>query len=157
MQNRGLFAKLFPRVTFPVYGMARLCYNKQFNAIVTSIPELKDLYQHITPQYAADWEVIGTLLGLPSGELKAIEAGYPTNVKWCCNQMLKKWLEVDPTASWGTLFAVIESPAVSSGQVVDKGDFLLFLRSRLWYWASVTKNYSYGNRLTVQVCTTVKS
>ena len=86
-----------------------------------STPLLKDLYQHITPQYAADWKVIGTLLGLPSGELKAIEAGYPTNVKWCCNQMLEKWLEMDPTASWVKLFAAIESPAVSSGEAVDKG------------------------------------
>jgi len=64
--------------------------------------------------------VIGTLLGLPNGELKAIEAGYPTNVRWCCNQMLKKWLEIDTTASWGKLFTVIESPAVSSAP--DKGD-----------------------------------
>ena len=87
---------------------------------MSAAPLLKDLYQHITPQYAADWKVIGTLLGLPSGELKAIEAGYPTNVKWCCNQMLEKWLEVDPTASWGKLFTVIESPAVSSS-VPDKG------------------------------------
>ena len=85
-------------------------------------PLLKDLYQHVTPQYAADWKVIGTLLGLPSGELKAIEAGYPTNVKWCCNQMLEKWLEMDPTASWGKLCSAIESPAVSSGQAVNKGD-----------------------------------
>ena len=90
--------------------------------LVTLTPKLKDLYQHITPQYSADWEVIGTLLGLPSGVLKAIEAGWPTNVIWCCNQMLKKWLEVDPTASWGKLFTVIESTAVSSGQAVDKGD-----------------------------------
>ena len=76
---------------------------------MTTIPLLKDLYQYITPQYAADWKVIGTLLGLSSGELKAIEAGYPTNVQWCCNQMLKKWLEVDTTASWGKLLNVIES------------------------------------------------
>ena len=89
--------------------------------LVNATPLLKDLYQHVTPQYAADWEVIGTLLGLPSGELKAIEAGYPTNVRWCCNQMFKKWLEVDPTASWGKLFTVIESPAVSNGKAVDKG------------------------------------
>ena len=90
---------------------------------MTSTPTLKDLYQYITPQYAAHWEVIGTLLGLPSGELQAIEAGYPTNVKWCCNQMLKKWLEVDPTASWGKLFTIIESSAVYSGEAVDKGDY----------------------------------
>ena len=94
----------------------------QILQLVTSLPTLKDLYQHITPRYAAHWEVIGTLLGLPSGELQAIEAGYPTNVKWCCNQMFKKWLEVDPTASWGKLFTVIESPAVSSGEAADKGD-----------------------------------
>ena len=76
-------------------------------------PSLKDLYQHITPQYAADWKVIGTLLGLPSEELRAIEAGWPTNIKWCCNQMLENWLAMDTTASWGKLFTVIESPAVS--------------------------------------------
>ena len=64
---------------------------------------------------------MGTLLGLPSGELKAIEAGYPTNVKWCCNAMLEKWLEMDTTASWGKLFTVIESPAVSYS-APDKGD-----------------------------------
>ena len=89
---------------------------------MTTVPQLKDFYQHITPQYAADWKVIGTLLGLPSGELQAIEAGYPTNVKWYCNQMLEKWLEMDPTVSWGKLFTVIESPAVCSGEAIDKGD-----------------------------------
>ena len=90
---------------------------------MNSTPLLKDLYLHITPQYAAYWEVIGTLLGLPSGELKAIEAGYPTNFKWCCNQMLKQWLEMDITASWSKLFTVIESPAVSCS-APDKGDKL---------------------------------
>ena len=84
-------------------------------------PLLKDLYKHITPQYAADWKVIGTLLGLPSGELKAIEAGYPTNVKWCYNQMLEKWLEMDGTASWSKLFSVIKTPAVLCS-APDRGD-----------------------------------
>ena len=94
---------------------------------MTTTPKLKDLYQHITPQYAADWIVIGTLLGLPSGELKAIEAGWPTNSKWCCNKMLEKWLEKDPTASWGKLFTVIESSAVFSGEAVDKGTVYVFV------------------------------
>ena len=94
-----------------------MCYST-----VSSTPLLKDLYQQITPNYASYWKVIGTLLDLPSGELKSIEAGYPTNVKWCCNQMLEKWLEVDPSASWEKLFEVIESPAVSSDQAPDKGD-----------------------------------
>ena len=87
---------------------------------MNTIPLLKDLYQHITPQYAADWKAIGTLLGLSNGELQAIEAGYPTNVQWCCNQMLKKWLEMDTTASWHKLFAVLESLAMSCNP--DKGN-----------------------------------
>ena len=82
--------------------------------VVKTTPLLKDLYQHITPQYAADWKVIGTLLCIPNGELRAIEAGYPTSVKWCCNQMLEKWLEKDITASWEKLLTIIESPAVST-------------------------------------------
>ena len=83
-------------------------------------PLLKDLFQYITPQYAAEWEVVGTLLDIPSGELRAIELGYPTNIKWCCNQMLKRWLEMDSTATWEKLFAVIESPAVS--YTPERGD-----------------------------------
>ena len=98
-----------------------MVYASVFIPIVSTAPLLKDLYQHITPQYAADWKVIGTLLGLPSGELKAIEAGYPTNVQWCCNQMLEKWLEIDTTASWGKLLTAIESPLLF-GSVPDKGD-----------------------------------
>ena len=91
--------------------------------IVNSTPLLRDLYEHITPQYAADWRVIGTLLGLPQGELKAIEAGYPANVKWCCNQMLEKWLDTDITASWRKLFTTIESSAVTCS-APDKGNWL---------------------------------
>ena len=90
--------------------------------IVNATPLLRDLYQHITPQYAADWIVIGTLLGLPHGELKAIEVGYPTDVKWCCDRMLEKWLDKDTTASWRKLFTIIESPAVTCS-APDKGDW----------------------------------
>ena len=97
------------------------------HTVVNTTPSLKDLYEHITPGFAADWEVIGTLLGLPNGELKAIEAGYPTNVKWCCNQMLKKWLEMDPTASWGKLFAALESPAVSSNVAPVESNYFAYM------------------------------
>ena len=82
--------------------------------IVTSVPLLKDLYTHITPHYAADWKIVGSLLGIPLGELRTIEATYPTNVKQCCNQMLERWLEMDPTATWEKIFAAIDSPAICS-------------------------------------------
>jgi len=87
---------------------------------VNTTPSLKDLYRHITPRYAVDWIVIGTLLGLPSGALDIIERDKFYQTKDCCNAMLRKWLQVDINASWGKLFTVIESPAVSSAP--DKGD-----------------------------------
>ena len=83
-------------------------------AIVNTTPLLKDLYQHITPQYAADWKVIGTLLGLPSGTLCIIELNNMRKATHCCNVMLNEWLKMDFTASWRKLLTVIESPAVSS-------------------------------------------
>ena len=91
---------------------------------MNTIPLLKDLCVYITPQYAALWRVMGTLLSLPTEELKAIEAGYPTNIKWCCNKMLKKWLEVDLTASWEKVFVAIESLAMLSDSIqsFDKGE-----------------------------------
>ena len=87
---------------------------------MNSKPLLKDLYGYVTPQYAADWFEIGTLLGLPSGELNTIKAEYPTDFKRCSNKMWIHWLQEDTTASWGKLLTVIESSAVSCS-APDKG------------------------------------
>ena len=88
---------------------------------MNTTPLLKDLYQHITPQYAVDWKVIGTLLGLPSATIDIIEHDNHYKARQCCNVMLNKWLQVDTTASWRKLFTVIESPAVSYS-APDKGN-----------------------------------
>ena len=76
---------------------------------VSKVPLLKELYQYITPQYATHWKVIGTQLGLSTGALDIIENDNMYKAVQCCNNMLKKWLEVDTTASWQKLFKVIES------------------------------------------------
>ena len=90
---------------------------------MNTTPLLKDLFQHITPQYGADWKVIGTLLGLSSGALDIIEQDNAYRTTRCCNDMLKKWLEMDTTASWRNLFAVIESVAVSCSAPANKGSW----------------------------------
>ena len=89
--------------------------------IVNTAPLLKELHQHITPHYAADWKVIGTHLGLPSGTLNIIEHDHKYKATHCCNAMLAEWLQVDVTASWRKLFGVIESPAVAN---TDKGSYV---------------------------------
>ena len=87
--------------------------------IVNTRPLLMDLYQHFTPRYARYWREIGTLLD-PSGQtLDIIEFDYE-NVRYCCNAMLKRWLQIDPSASWSKLFTAIESSGVA-GRAPDKG------------------------------------
>ena len=108
--------------------------------VVNSTPPLNDLYQHITTDYATEWKTIGILLGLPSKDLGVIEAAYSADVKWCCNQMLKKWLEIDTTASWEKLLTVIKSSAVSSAS--DKGDYHCIILY-LYYKLEITNVYAY--------------
>ena len=88
---------------------------------MNTTPLLKGLHHYITPQYAVQWRVIGTQLGLPTGTLDVIEHDNHYKARECCNAMLKEWLQVDTTASWRKLFTVIESPAVSYS-APDKGD-----------------------------------
>ena len=85
-------------------------------------PLLEDLKHYITPQYAADWNVIGILLGLPSQRLEMIELNCFGRATRCCNAMLKYWLEADPIASWRKFFDTISLSAVSStpDRVSDK-------------------------------------
>ena len=82
---------------------------------------LKDLWEHITPNYAANWKEIGVLLDLIPGELRTIQSTNPVNLKWCCNQMLEMWLDVDPQATWKKVFDVLESPALSISDPSDEG------------------------------------
>ena len=82
----------------------------------------RDLQQHVTPQYAADWREIGVELGLTDAKLRAIRKDNPHSVRDCCNEMFSEWLRVDTTASWVKLFTAIESPAVSGGPV--RGNYI---------------------------------
>ena len=89
--------------------------------IVNTTPSLKDLYQYITPQCATNWEMIGTLLGLPSSTLDIIEHDHMCIATDCCNAMLRKWLEMDATASWSKLFTVMGSSPAMASSASDSG------------------------------------
>ena len=95
-------------------------YENLSNYPVTAAPLLKELYQHFTPQYATQWRVIGTLLGLTGERLNIIEYDHMFKAEPCCNAMLEKWLQVDTTASWKKLFTVIESSSMFT--IPHKGD-----------------------------------
>jgi len=100
--------------------IAIITLNVTFSAGNT--PLLKDIYQNITLHYAANWKVIGTLLGVPIGILDIIEQDNVYRSVPCCNAMWSRWLKMDSSASWEKVFKAIESPVVSSNKALNKGN-----------------------------------
>ena len=90
--------------------------------VFNSRPELRDLYNLITPKYAAHWRIIGTLLGIEKGILDGIEYAFPINIPWCCNRSLEQWLGRDTNASWKKIIQVINSPAVVAAVDFQQGN-----------------------------------
>ena len=80
--------------------------------VLDTPPKLKDLYNKVTPEYAAQWRIIGTLLDVSKGRLDGIERSFPSNAFWCCNKMLEIWLETDINATWRKMVEALDSPAV---------------------------------------------
>ena len=101
--------------------------NTYFIITATGTLQRRDLYKEFTPQYAAHWKEIGTLLGLPSGMLDIIEQDNVRDSVRCCNAMWSKWLQIDPSASREKLLKVIKSLAVSNDQTSDKGNQLIYI------------------------------
>ena len=84
-----------------------------FPCVVLQQPAmLRDLQNLITPGFAAAWKTIGNQLNIPLGLLNSIEAGFPTNVTWCCDRMLENWIELKHNPSWDEVIKAIDSPAV---------------------------------------------
>ena len=87
-------------------------------------PKLKDLYKHVTPCYAAQWEDIGVYLDIELGHLKTIKADHPGDTNGCCKDLWKKWLELDPNATWEKLFTAIDDCTATSSSTAT-GTFLI--------------------------------
>ena len=84
------------------------------SVFIASLPQLKDLHNIITPNYAARWRAIGTQLGLKNGLLDTIDYNHPRNAENCCNAVFEEWLDNDHMASWNKIIEAVESPAVVS-------------------------------------------
>ena len=76
-------------------------------------PRLEEIQNKITPYYAANWDVIGTQLGIHSGILQGIQASFPADAFRCCNKMFEIWLDTDCNATWDKIYKAIRCPGVN--------------------------------------------
>ena len=89
---------------------------------------MRDLNRHIVEQQAAQWKRLGLELGLKDYHIANINANNSScnerQVEVCCSQMLQKWLEIDPSATWGKLDDAIKNiklPSTINPVSTDKG------------------------------------
>ena len=54
-------------------------------------------------QQVTKWKLVGTLLGIPTGQLDIIENDYNNKAENCCLAMLRYWCDGDPNASLAKL------------------------------------------------------
>ena len=79
-------------------------------------------------QYAIYWKQLGVELGVKSYHITNITENNASRklrqVEECCSQMLQKWLDIDPSATWAKLDDAIKKiklPSTTSPVSTDKG------------------------------------
>ena len=81
-----------------------------------------NLYRLVVP----DWENLGVHLRLKKCDLDCISrdnAHNPDRTKDCCRAVLKKWLELECSPTWGTLedaINAIENPPTTNNDITGK-------------------------------------
>ena len=74
---------------------------------------MRDLQSNIVRQYAVQWKELGLELGLENCDIINISENNSSRkqrqAEVCCYQMLQKWLEIDPSATWGKLDDAIKN------------------------------------------------
>jgi len=90
--------------------VATYSIHSKFCVIDIIAPQLKDLCQVAIPRYAANWKMLGTLLGVQNCYLSIIETDDRLAVN-CCRSMLATWIEMDKDATWDKFYDVLKSPA----------------------------------------------
>ena len=85
---------------------------------VADRPTIKDLNNHVIEQYAICWKQLGVELGVKNYHIANITENNASRklrqVEECCSQMLQKWLDIDPSATWAKLDDAIKKIKLSS-------------------------------------------
>ena len=64
---------------------------------------MRDLNRYVIKKYAADWKDVGLELHLQPSMLKVVKRNNPLQAEDCLEEVLDKWLELTPNATWRTL------------------------------------------------------
>jgi len=72
-------------------------------------PKEQDINNHVVPHCATKWRELGLSLGVTSSQLDIINVDHPSSCEKRCKVMLRKWLQLDSSATWGKLADAVHS------------------------------------------------
>ena len=72
-------------------------------------PTLRDVYKYVVPEYAHNWRYLGAQLDFKHTEMEIIFSDFRNDSQECCRNLLSRWLEKNPDASWDQLFLAIDN------------------------------------------------
>jgi len=91
-------------------------------------PDWRDLHSNVVSQYAVHWEAIGAELGLKHHHIANILEDHQNRIEKACSAMMRKWLDMGSSPTWGTLDDAIDkimkekkSTTLSKGDCKDGG------------------------------------
>ena len=85
-------------------------------------PTLRDVYKYVVPEYAHNWRYLGALLHFTHAEMEIIFSDFRNDSQECCRNLLSRWLEKNPDASWNQLFLAFDNlPQPSLPEIVHQG------------------------------------
>ena len=82
--------------------------------VLDARPQLKDLHNLVSPEYAAGWRNIGAFLGLSCGLLNIIEYDCHHKAEDCCNAVWEQWLDMGGAATRYKVIQAIDSLQAAS-------------------------------------------
>ena len=56
--------------------------------------------KYVVPEYTHQWQYLGSLLNFRQAELGIIFSNYRNDAEECCRDLMSRWLEKNPIASW---------------------------------------------------------
>ena len=76
-------------------------------------PMEQDTNGYVVPHCSTKWRELGLALGVTTSQLDIIHVDHPNSCEERCRVMLRKWLQQDPSATWGKLVDAIHSSTLS--------------------------------------------
>ena len=91
-------------------------------------PDPRDTNRNIVPNFAVKWRELGEALRIPSSQLDIINTDLRNSCEERCRAVLRKWIELDPSATWGKLIDVVNiiQPVLGASSTATEGNCIMY-------------------------------